>query len=74
MSRPDDQPLFNPRFSDDPLHRIQLQAEARARRNGHADPAQAGRDAVELRRSVVAKDHEPSVETILTVCCGAYTR
>ena len=60
--------------ADDPYFRIQVLAEARARRNGHADPIQAGKDAVELRRSVVAKDHEPSAEMILTTVAGSFRR
>ncbi len=71
MSRPDHQPLFNPRITDDPYARISLQAEKRAVRNG-VDPVQAARAAVELRRSVVARDHEPNVESILTIVAGRY--
>ncbi len=63
-----------PRPSDDVYFRLQMQAEARAKRNGHPNPAQAGRDAVELRRTVVAQDHEPNPEYILTVTCGEYRR
>lgn len=62
------------RPSDDPVWRLQQQAEARASRNGR-DPVKAGRDAMALRKLLIeGGDKEPSIERILQVTAGAYVR
>ena len=66
---------FNRRPSDDPMFRLQQQAENRARRNGHADPAKAGRDAMALRKLLVSGgENEPDSERILRTVAGEYRR
>jgi hypothetical protein len=67
---------FNPRRSDDPFHRIQLQAEDRARRNGADEPAaaRAGRKAMILRRAILDLKLEPDSELILRTVAGDYRR
>ena len=66
-----DEPLFNVRASDDRFHRIQVQAENRARANGF-DPIEAGRKAMALLR--VVGDEEANSETILQVVAGPFKR
>lgn len=64
---------FNPRRTDDPAFRIQMQAENRAEKNG-LDPKVAGRKAMALRKLMISIGIEPDSERILRVTCGEYQR
>lgn len=64
---------WHPRRSDDPFHRIQTQAEARARRNGR-DEHKSGRDAMALLKLVRELGIEPNNEHILQTVAGEYVR
>lgn len=65
---------FHPRRSDDPFFRIQLLAEARARRNGADELAahRAGRKAMLLRRALLDLKLEPNNEDILRTVAGEF--
>lgn len=60
------------RPSDDPYHRIRTLAENRAKANGYADPAAAGRKAMALRKLALEVHIEPNTEHILQVVAGGY--
>jgi hypothetical protein len=64
---PTDLQIAFPRILDDPFHRVQMQAERRAERNG-MDVAEAGRKARDLLREY--GDHERAV----TLAAGPYIR
>lgn len=59
--------------SDDPYHRIQVLAEARAVRNGR-DKEKAGRDAMALYKLTLALELDPNIEHILQTVAGEFQR
>ena len=67
---------FNPRRTDDPFHRLQVQAENRARRLGatEEEAAKAGRKAMILRRALLDLKLEPNAEHILSAVAGEWRR
>lgn len=64
-----DEPLFNTRISDDPLHRAQVLAEKRAIRNGR-DPIAAGRTAM----CILKMEPDASLEIVICAAAGEYRR
>jgi hypothetical protein len=67
---------WNPRRSDDPFHRIQQQAENRARALGATEEqaAKVGRKAMILRRGLLDLKLEPDSELILRTVAGDFRR
>jgi len=67
---------WNPRRSDDPFHRIQMQAEKRAKSNGasDADAERCGRAAMALFKMLKESEQEPNTEHILSSVAGDFRR
>ena len=67
---------WHPRRSDDSFHRLQVQAENRARRLGatEEEAAKAGRKAMILRRALLDLKLEPNAEHILSAVAGEIRR